>query len=220
MEARHDEVVKLQKERHPQVLFLGDSITHFFGGEPVGPHRRGEASWQKYYGNRNALNMGFGWDRTENLLWRIQYGELAGMSPKLIVILIGTNNLETNTADEIYEGVSLICEEIHQRTPKSKILLLALLPRSPHPDERRKKLAEVNQRISKLDGRETITYLDIGSIFLKPDGTLPVELMDDFLHPTSKGYALTAEAIEPTLARLLKEMPIQPAGHGSQGSPR
>jgi lysophospholipase L1-like esterase len=216
--ARHDEVVKLQKERHPQILFLGDSITHFFGGEPVGPHRRGEASWQKYFGNRNALNLGFGWDRTENLLWRIQHGELAGVSPKLIVILIGTNNLETNTADEIAEGISVICEEIHKLTPTSKILLLALLPRSPQPDERRKKLAEVNQRISKLDGRDTITYLDIGSIFLKPDGAIPVELMDDFLHPTSKGYAIFAEAIEPTVARLLGEPPIEPTNEGSQGS--
>ena len=199
-----------------RVVFLGDSITHYFGGDPVAPYRRGEDTWRKYYEKRNALNLGFGWDRTENLLWRIQHGELEGVSPKLIVILIGTNNLETNTADEIAEGVSLICDEVHRRMPASKVLLLALIPRSPHPDERRVKLAEVNQRIIKLDGRDGLTYLDIGSIFLKPDGSLPVELMYDFLHPTWKGYAIFAEAIEPTVARLLGEKPVPPANHASQ----
>lgn len=218
--ARHDELVKLLKARHPRILFLGDSITHFFGSEAVGSRRRGEDSWQKYYEKRNSLNLGFGWDRTENLLWRIQHGELEDVSPKLIVILIGTNNLETNTTDEIAEGVSLICEEIHKRTPTSKILLLGLLPRSPQPDERRKKAAEVNHRIMKLDGREGLTCLDIGSIFLKPDGSLSVELMYDYLHPTSEGYALFAEAIEPTVARLLGEKPIEPANRGNEGSPR
>jgi lysophospholipase L1-like esterase len=213
---RHNDVVRLLKERQPQVLFLGDSITHYFGGDPVAPYRRGEESWKKYYEKRNALNLGFGWDRTENLLWRIQHGELEGVSPKLIVILIGTNNLETNTADEIAEGVSLICDEVHRRMPASKVLLLGLIPRSPHPDERRAKLAEVNQRIAKLDGRDGFTYLDVGSIFLKPDGLLPVELMYDYLHPTWKGYAIFAEAIEPTVARLLGEKPIAPVNHASQ----
>jgi lysophospholipase L1-like esterase len=72
----------------------------------------------------------------------------------------------------------------------------------------------------KLDGRDGVTYLDVGSVFLKPDGTLPVELMDDFLHPTEKGYALFVQAIESTLARLLGEKPIEPANRGSEGSPR
>jgi len=108
---RHNDVVKLIKERQPHVLFLGDSITHYFGGDPVAPYRRGEETWQKYYEKRNALNMGFGWDRTENLLWRIQHGELEGVSPKLIV----ADNTAIKSLAALYEKTPLETLKTWQR---------------------------------------------------------------------------------------------------------
>jgi lysophospholipase L1-like esterase len=203
--ARHAAVVSLVRERKPGLVFIGDSITHFFGGEPRAPIARGEEVWQKSYTRRNAVNLGFGWDRTENVLWRLQHGELDGASPTAAVVLIGTNNLDVNTPDEIADGIRAICSVLHRRLPQTKILLLGLLPRSATPDARRARLAEVNARISRLDGQQGVTYLDLGAKFLNPDGSIPQALMDDYLHPTAKGYAVFADAIEPTLTRLLGE---------------
>jgi lysophospholipase L1-like esterase len=203
--SRHEAVKAVVRARKPNLGFIGDSITHFFGGEPRDYAPRGAEVWQKFYGRRNAVNLGFGWDRTENVLWRLQHGELDGASPKAVVVLIGTNNLEVNTPDEIAEGIRATCQELRNRVPQTQILLLGLLPRSEKPDARRAKLAEVNMRIAKLAGQNGVTYLDIGAKFLRADGSISKELMNDYLHPTAKGYQLLAEAIEPTLAKLLGE---------------
>jgi lysophospholipase L1-like esterase len=215
---RHRAVCEAVREGKPTLVFIGDSITHFFGGEPRAPIARGAETWDKYYRRRNALNLGFGWDRTENVLWRLQHGELDGASPKAVVLLIGTNNLETNTADEIVDGIKAVCHELHTRDPQTRILLLAILPRSPKPDEFRAKIAHVNSGLAKLyfddrrpgDLLENVTFLGIGARFVAIDGSISPELMADFLHPTDKGYAVLAEAIEPTLAGLLGETPIGP----------
>ncbi|HYG35321.1 MAG TPA: GDSL-type esterase/lipase family protein [Clostridia bacterium] len=203
--SRHASVCQLVRERKPKLVFIGDSITHFFGGEPVGSVVRGKSVWEKFYARRNALNLGFGWDRTENVLWRLKHGELDGASPKAVVVLIGTNNLDGNSPQEIADGVEAICRELHARLPATRILLLGLLPRSQKPDERRSKLAKVNSIIAKLDGRDGVSFLDIGKKFFSEDGTIPADVMDDYLHPTAKGYEIFAEAIEPTLAKLLGE---------------
>lgn len=204
---RHAEVCALVRERKPDLVFIGDSITHFWGGEPKASRCSGADVWQRFYSRRNAVNLGFGWDRTENVLWRLQHGELAGALPKVVVLLIGTNNLDTNTPDEIAAGIRAICTVLRMSSPQTKILLLAILPRGQKPNPHRAKLAEVNARIAPLDGKDGVTYLDIGAKFLQPDGTISSELMNDFLHPTAKGYAVFAEAIEPTLCRLLGEEP-------------
>ena len=203
--SRHTRVCALVRERKPDLIFIGDSITHFFGGEPVAQRRAGADVWQKFYAPRNSVNLGFGWDRTENVLWRLEHGELDGASPKVVVVLIGTNNLDVNSPDEIADGIRAICRELHTRLPQTKILLLAILPRSAKPDDRRAKLAQVNRRIAALDGHDNITFLDIGAKFVNPDGSISRDIMGDYLHPTAKGYEIFAEAIEPTLARLWKE---------------
>lgn len=203
--ARHATVCTLVRERKPDLVFIGDSITHFWGGEPRAQRRAGPEVWEKFYARRNAVNLGFGWDRTENVLWRLQHGELDGASPKVVVLLIGTNNLDVNTPDEIADGIRAVCTDLHARLPKTKILLLALLPRSAKPDARRAKLAEVNARIAPLDGKNGVTFLDLGARFVASDGSISPELMNDYLHPTAQGYTVLAEAMEPTLARLLGE---------------
>ncbi len=203
--ARHAAVCALVRERQPALVFIGDSITHFFGGEPRARIVNGGEVWQKFYAPRNTVNLGFGWDRTENVLWRLRHGELDHATPKVAVVLIGTNNLDVNTPEEIVEGIRALCNELHRCLPQTKILLLGILPRSPHPDAHRAKLADVNTGIAKLEGHANVTYLDIGQQFVNPDGSIPAELMADYLHPTARGYAVLAKAIEPMLVKLLGE---------------
>jgi len=202
---RHAAVCALVRERKPQIIFIGDSITHFFGGEPADFRRTGEKTWKKYYGSRNAADLGFGWDRTENVLWRLRHGELDGYSPRVAVIHIGTNNLGTNTPDEIAAGIRAICDEIQARSPRTSVLLLAIMPRSEKPDAMRAKVGEVNKLIALLGFENGINFLDISLSFLNPDGSISRDVMGDFLHPTEKGYAIWAGAMEQTLKRLLGE---------------
>jgi len=201
-EKRHTSLCALVRERKPALVFIGDSITHRLGGEP---NDKKDDVWHKYYEPRNAVNLGFGWDRTENVLWRLQHGELDGAEPKVAVVMIGTNNRDINPAAEIATGVRAICSDIHQRTPKTKILLLGVFPRGEKPDESRKKTEALNALLAGFNGQDGITFLDIGAKFLNADGTISKEIMGDFLHPTPKGYEIWAEAMEPTLKTLLGE---------------
>ena len=202
---RHAAVTALVRERKPELVFIGDSITQMFGGEPHDRSQPGRDVWEKFHGKRKVANLGFGYDYVENTLWRIQHGELDGAAAKAIVLLIGTNNLGKNKPDEIAAGVRALCAEIHRRQPTATILLLGILPRGPKPDALRAKLAEVNALYAKLDGHDGVTYLDPGPKLLQPDGTLTREIAGDFLHPTAQGYTLLAEALEPALRKLLGE---------------
>jgi lysophospholipase L1-like esterase len=201
--ARHREASALMRSRRPDIVMLGDSITHFWGGEPVGGRRTGAAEWDRFFAGRSVVNLGYGWDRTENVLWRLDNGELDGASPKVVVLMIGTNNITLNTPDEIAAGVEGICTTIHQRSPATKILLLAIFPRGQKPDAIRAKVDEVNRLLARLDARDDVTFLDIGAKFLEADGTISPEVMYDFLHPTAKGYAIWSAAMAPVLDRLL-----------------
>ena len=107
------------------------------------------------------MNLGFGWDRTENVLWRLTHGEFEGVSPKVVVVMIGTNNMDLNTVDEIAAGITAICDELHRRSPASRILLLGIFPRGRMPDATRAKVSAVNQRIAALDGKNNVVYLDL-----------------------------------------------------------
>lgn len=202
---RHAACVALMRERQPEIVMLGDSITHFWGGEPVGGRRNGPEVWDRVFAGRSVVNLGYGWDRTENVLWRLTHGEFENVRPKVVVTMIGTNNINLNTADEIAAGVEAICAEIHRRSAGTRILLLSIFPRGAKPDATRAKVNDVNERLVKLDGRHGVTYLDISGKFLESDGSISKEIMYDFLHPSAKGYTLWAEAMEPTLQRLLRE---------------
>ena len=206
--ARHAAAVALMQARQPEIVMLGDSIIHFWGGEPsgeqVGGRRTGPEVWDRFFTGRRVVNLGYGWDRTENVLWRLRHGELEHVSPKVVVVMIGTNNVPLNTPDEIGAGVSAICDEIHQRSPASRILLLGVFPRGQKPDANRAAIEAVNQRIARLEGRGgVVTYLDIGDRFLGADRSISRDVMYDFLHPSAKGYEIWSAAMEPTLTRLL-----------------
>jgi len=202
---RHAAVTKIATEKKASLVFIGDSITQMFGGEPHDRPQRGKEVWEQHYGKRNAANLGFGYDFVENALWRLQHGELDGAAAKVVVILIGTNNVGRNTPEEIATGIRAVCAEVHQRQPAAKTVLMGIFPRGPKPDATRAKLEAVNKLIAPLDGKDGITFLDIGAKFLEPDGTIARETMGDFLHPTEKGYEIWASELEPLLSKLLGE---------------
>jgi len=184
-----------QADKEPvDLLFLGDSITQGWNNNDV---------WKQFYGPRRAANFGIGGDRTQHVLWRIQNGELDGLKPKVVVLMIGTNNASSSSADEIAQGVKAIVEELRRRLPEAKVLLLGVFPRAAKPNATREKLIEVNAKIAKLDDGAHVKFLDIGKSFLNEDGTISREIMPDFLHLSAKGYQLWADAMEPTLKAML-----------------
>ena len=196
---RHEGFVKIAKEGGVNLLFVGDSITDGWRG-------RGKAIWEVNFVPLKAANFGIGGDRTQHVLWRLQNGELDGIKPKLAVLMIGTNNLRSNTDEQIADGIKAIIAEIQKRTPDTKILLLGIFPRAAAAgDPARARIANINQAIAKWDdGGKTIRYMDIGKKFLAEDGTLPKEIMPDALHPNEKGYEIWAEAIKDVVREMLK----------------
>ena len=201
--ARHHAELELQKRMKPRVVLIGDSITHFWDGPPTSAEVNGPTAWQKVFGNMPVLNMGFGWDRTQNVLWRLRQGEFEGLTPEWVVLMIGTNNLtdsenaRANTPEEIVEGIDAICREIRKRSPQSRIVLMAILPRGL---EAKGPLREPIQATNRLlarhfAGNASITYLDIGASFLAADGSLPATLMPDGTHPSDAGYQIWADAL-------------------------
>ncbi|HEX5686135.1 MAG TPA: GDSL-type esterase/lipase family protein [Ideonella sp.] len=184
----------------PEVVFIGDSITQGWENE-------GRAVWQRHFA-RQALALGFGGDRTENVLWRLQNGEVDGITPKVAVLMIGTNNAGMRTPESTAAGVKHLLRELRQRLPSTQVLLLAIFPRGEKPDDH---LRGVNDRVNKLiagyaDGR-SVHYLDISAALLNPDGSLSKDVMPDLLHLSEKGYAIWQRAMVPTLQRLLAERP-------------
>ncbi len=192
----HEKFLDRAKQGNVDLLFLGDSITQGWHDNQV---------WKRHYGPRHAANFGIGGDRTEHVLWRLEHGEVEGIKPKVAVLMIGTNNAGSNSAEDIAAGITAIVKDLRERLPETHVLLLGVFPRGEKPDKTRAKLQQVNEQISKLDDGSHVTYLDIGKAFLNPDGTISREIMPDFLHLSAKGYRLWAEAMEPTLWRLLDE---------------
>jgi len=188
-----------------EVIFVGDSITQGWEGN-------GKDAWAKYYAPRHALNLGIGSDHTQHVLWRLDHGNLDGLNSKVAVVLIGVNNVpdETNTPRQILEGVTAVVHRLRERLPQTRVLLLGIFPFREDFCPQRAKAAEINQALQELDDNRWIYFLDLSRLFLAEDGRIPKELMRDFLHPTSTGYRLWAEAMEPKLAQLLQEKPIAP----------
>ena len=194
----HNNFVKIAKEGKAELVFLGDSITAGWGGQ--------KAIWEKAFGPYKPANFGIGGDRTQHVLWRIENGELETIKAKAVVIMIGTNNSGSDSAEGIAKGVTKIVEAVRAKQPQAKILLLAVFPRGEKasPNAGRDKLKMVNATIAKLDDGKSVHYLDIGEKFLQADGSLTKEVMPDFLHLSSKGYQIWADSIAGKLAELTK----------------
>lgn len=191
--------VNQAKQGNIELAFIGDSITQ-------GWENAGKAVWDENYANRKAINLGFGGDRTEHVIFRLQYGNnLAKNKPKVAVMMIGTNNTGHNmqAPGEVAAGVARILELLEERTPDTKVLLLGVFPRGIQPlDEKRLNNIAINQQIRRFHDGERVHYLDIGSVFLEEDQTLSPQIMPDALHLSPEGYKRWAEAIEPKLKEL------------------
>jgi beta-glucosidase len=162
----------------------------------------GKAVFEKHFGSMKVANFGIAGDTTQGVLWRLQHGEGEGYKPKAIMLMIGTNNTGRNSPPEIAMGVADVVFELRKDFPEAKILLLAVFPRSSPTSRVRGQIDEINKMISTLHDNQHVFYMDIGSKFLAPDGSIPQDIMSDGLHPTSKGYEIWADAVHDTLVGL------------------
>jgi len=171
-------------------------------GQPQTPN--GPQSWSGLFGPYRVLNLGFGWDRTQNALWRLDHGELDGLHPRVVVIDIGTNNTSQteharmNTAAEIVAGIHAVCARVRSKVPGAQLILMAVFPREQSPlNPRRVLINEINRQLAVFARENELTFVDIGPRFLAPDGTMLPGLTSDWTHPTDKGYQIWADAIRP-----------------------
>jgi beta-glucosidase len=196
---RHESFNARVKQGHVDLIFLGDSITHGWEGG-------GHQVWQKYYGHRNAVNLGIGGDQTGHVLWRLDHGNIDGIAPKLAMLMIGTNNIGGYTPAEIADGIKAIVEKLRAKLPCTKVLVLGVFPRGATlNDPLRQQQMQINEIIAKLADGKAVFFLDINPKFLTADGVLRREVFPDLVQLTPKSYETWAEAIEPTVAKLMDE---------------
>jgi lysophospholipase L1-like esterase len=201
----HRSFIKRGKEGPIDLLFLGDSITEFWLSGPY----QAPKIWREYYWKYTPADFGISGDRTQHVLWRIAEHELDGLHPKVVVLMIGTNNTAGNTAEEITAADVKIVQQIHEKLPEAKLLLLGIFPRGADPADPkvaplREKITSINQELAKLDDGSKTRYLDIGSRFLDADGKIPMDVMKDALHPTPKGYQIWVDAMQPLLDEMMR----------------
>jgi lysophospholipase L1-like esterase len=194
-ETRHRELVTLMKTKPPRIIFLGNSITHFWGGQPPPPLNWGSDSWSSVFIPLGTQNLGYGWDRIENVLWRVYHGELDGYSANQVIVMIGTNNLEFNSNAEIVEGLKWLVQAIKVRQSGAAVLLLGILPRR----QQEKRIAQLNEGIAQASGELNVSYLDAGGVFLNSEGKIDESLFSDGLHPNAEGYRKLASTLQPYL---------------------
>lgn len=206
-ERRRQKVALIQDHRY-ELIFMGDSITHMFELP-----ERGEKVWRQYFGEYHTVNLGYGWDCTQNLLWRLENGEFTNQQPRVVVLNIGTNNLtgnsggRANSASEIVEAILAICSMIHRQSPKTTIIVMSTFPRGAKAEPIHAQAQELAAAIkSRLENSPNIVHLDIGQSFLNSNGEIRSELLDDLVHPTEAGYQIWAEKLHPIVSKYLKDV--------------
>lgn len=210
---QHEQFLQDAKAGPVDVVFLGDSITAMWRsvGKPI---------FDQCYTPLHALNLGIGGDYTQSVLWRLENGEVDGLHPKVVVVMIGTNN-SGDKPENIAAGITAIVKDLREKLPNAKVLLLAIFPRGVHrADWAWAGLDKVNKEIAKLDDGNHVKYLDIGQAFLEPDGTIAKTVMPDTLHPTAHGFYLWAKAMNPTLATMLGAKIAEPTDPSQPASPK
>jgi lysophospholipase L1-like esterase len=207
---KHEAILQRARSGPIDLLFLGDSITERWH---IAPH-----IWDAYFGKYRPANFGIGGDRTQHVVWRIEHGELDGISPRVVVLMLGTNNSLDYPAADIAAADRKIVGMIRARLPASKILLLGIFPRGPRdakggpvtPEKveeaatRMRTIEAVNRELAALDDGRSVRYLDIGAVFLGQDGRIPASIMPDQLHPGPAGYQLWADAMRPLLDSMMR----------------
>lgn len=199
--ARHAAKVAAARSRRWPLLLVGDSITHAFEGDPGWTQPSGAPLWPAAFRGQ-ALNLGYGYDRTQNALWRLADGELDGQSPDCAVVMIGTNNLGDNgsvpacTPEQAAEGVAAVCDLLRTRGQAAQVVLMAILPRAEAGSPVRVRVEAANRLLARLPaGRPWLRLIDIGAAFLDETGAIPRALMADGVHPTTDGYRIWMAAL-------------------------
>ncbi|MCL2006415.1 MAG: GDSL-type esterase/lipase family protein [Planctomycetaceae bacterium] len=193
---RHAENVEKMNQGDIEFLLIGDSITHAWDN-----HRE---LYDKHFGEFKPINLGFSGDQTAHVLWRLDHLPLDKITPKVAMLMIGTNNIGhavgSNPA-ETAEGIVAIVKKLQRQYPRLQIIVLAVFPRDEQPDGNlRQRVNEINAALPELLREEkNVELLDINAGFLDADGTLPKRIMDDFLHPGREGYEYWGNRIEPVI---------------------
>lgn len=210
---RHRQKLDEIRKGPVDLIFIGDSIIHNYELTSTAPQYDFLGLWTRFYGSRKAVNLGFNGDTTGNALWRLENGEIDGIAPKVAVVLIGTNNtIQGQGAEETEAGITAIVAQLRKRLPRTRILLLGILPSGISPLKTALDQT-VNLRLAdRYAATRGVTFMDVGYLFLK-DGVTDTSLFMDprntppvpALHPDAAAQARMAEAIEPTLAALMGE---------------
>lgn len=190
-QARHEQILKLNRTDSPEAVIIGNSIVHYWAGEPLAHQQRGKHAWSRLFQGTKVHNLGFGWDKIENVLWRIYHGELDGYEAKNIFMLIGTNNLQFNTDHEIIEGIVFTAKAIRERQPSAKLHVIGILPRKGQEQ----RIAHINTELQQELVKSNAIYIDLTPFLTKRDGRIDESLFGDGLHPNEKGYKKIAEAL-------------------------
>lgn len=199
-DARHQSFLTVAKDGNIDLLFVGDSITDWWRQE-----QRGLPVWNEFFAPLKAANFGIAGDTTQGVLWRMQNGELDGFQAKLIVLMLGTNNINRNANDDIAEGDRAIVNEFLKRQPQAKVLLLGVFPRGAAADNPfRASIKAINEKLATIADNQRVFYMDIGDKFLAADGTLSTDIMPDGLHPNLQGYKIWADAIHARVKELMQ----------------
>lgn len=199
--ARHEDTLAHLRQGNIDLLMIGDSITQGWASE-------GRRIWDAYYGHRRAVNLGFNSDRTEHVLWRLDHGEIEGIAPTLVILMIGTNNTSArhDSPEDTAAGIQAILATLRTRLPWTKILLLGVFPRSASADDPLRKVnAAIDGQLQAYVDNQHIFFLDLGQHFLDDRGRLAQDLMPDYLHPSERGYQVWADSMEPIIRQLLGE---------------
>ncbi len=197
---KHADDVRIAEQGRARVVFLGDSITEMWDhAQPV---------WDREFAPYGAANFGIGGDLTQNLLWRLDHGDIEKLNPDVVVILIGVNNFLHNNASagDTFAGVQAVVDRALQGYPNAHIVLQGIFPYGEMPGTpERARVAATNELIKTLADNPRIDYYDFGAVFLQDDGRISKAIMTDYLHPTERGYELWAGQLSPVLSRLLQK---------------
>jgi lysophospholipase L1-like esterase len=201
----HEQLLAKAKQGKIDVYFTGDSITRRWGATD---YPQFLANWNENFHGWNAANFGWGADRVENMLWRLENGELDGINPKIIVIQGGTNNAGGPRRDEagianISAGLKAVVEICQKKAPDAVIVITGIFPRNDNANAN-ETIAKVNEDLAKLADGKKIRFLNINDKLADADGTL-IEGMTvrDRLHLDIKGYQVWADALKPIFTEIL-----------------
>lgn len=193
----HRRFLQEARDMEPEILWIGDSLIQNLTQSKI---------WETNFCAMHSLNFGIGGDRTEHVLWRLENGELDNLSPKVVVVLVGTNN-HGDTPQQIADGLKAICNLIRDRQPQAFVILLSLLPRGYQPNQLRIRNKAVNDELEEyVKGNSKLQLVNIDTGFIQADETISHHDMYDYLHLTQKGYSMAFEPVNELLSQLLQEM--------------